>query len=129
MEHRQVDGIDAYNFPSDLLGHPLLVWMGDDYVQFVAAELLARFREQDAGTEMVAIKCEEQPKLLTSVDEQKGTVRGVVAEFNLQVLLLASSGQHWRLRGDGRFTADGLGQPGRASVTVGFEILSTEEVT
>ena len=127
MEQRQVDGIDAYGFPSDLLGHPLLAWMGGDYVRFVAAELRRRFQQQDAGSEMVAIKCEERPKLLTSADERTGTVRGVVAEFNLQVLLLASSGQHWRLRGVGRLSVVGLDQPGRPSVSVGFDIRSTEE--
>lgn len=128
MVQRQVDGIDAYNFPDELIGHPLLEWMGTDYVQFVVAELLRRFRQQDAGTEMVAINCEEPPKLLTSADESSGTVRGVVVEFSLQVLLLASSGQHWRLRGNGRFSAAGLDQPRRASVSVGFEVRSTEEV-
>jgi hypothetical protein len=128
VEQRQVDGIDTYNFPTDLLGYPLLAWMGDDYVQFVAAELLRRFRQQDVGSEIVAIKCEERPKLVTSADERTGTVRGVVAEFNLQVLLQAGSGQHWRLRGEGRFSASGLDQSGRASVTVGFEIRSTEKV-
>jgi hypothetical protein len=125
---RQVDGIDAYNFPDDLLGHPLLAWMGDDYVRFVADKLLRRFRQQDAGTEMVAIKCEERPELLTTAADRSGVVSGVVAVFSLQVLLLASSGQHWRLRGEGRFTASGLDQPGRASVVVGFEIRSTEGV-
>jgi hypothetical protein len=127
MEQRQIDGIDAYNFPTDFIGHPLLTWMGDDYVRFIAAELLRRFRQQDDGTEMLAIKCEERPKLLTSADERTGTVRGVVAEFNLQVLLRASNSQCWRMRGDGKFSAVGLDQPGRASVSVGFDIRSTEE--
>jgi hypothetical protein len=126
MEKRQAEGMDVYNFPTDLLGHPLLAWMGDDYVRFVAVELLRRFRNQDAGTEMLAIKCEELPKLVTSVHERTGAVRGVVVEFNLQVLLQASSGQCWRLRGDAKFSAVGLDQPGRASVSVGFDIRSRE---
>lgn len=128
MEQRQVDGIDTYNFPTDLFGHPLLAWMGDDYVRFVASELLRRFRQQDAGCEMVAIKSEERPRLRTIADERTGTVQSVTAEFNLQVLLLASSGEHWRLRGDGRFTATGLDQAERAPVTVGFDVQSAEEV-
>ena len=127
MELRQVEGIDVYNFPTDLHGHPLLGWMGDDYVRFVAAELLRRFRQQDVGSEMVAVKCEERPKFLTSADERTGAVLGVVAEFNLQVLLLASSGQHWRLRGDCKFSVVGLNQPRPASVSVEFDIRSTEE--
>jgi hypothetical protein len=61
MKQRQVEGIDTYNFPMDLLNHPLLVWRGRDYVRFVAVELLSRFRHQDAGIEMLAIKCERQP--------------------------------------------------------------------
>jgi hypothetical protein len=127
MEQRQVEGIDAYDFPADLLGHPLLAWMGGDYVRFIATELLRRFRQQDPGTEMLGIKCEGRPKLLTSAGERTGTVRGVVAEFNLQVLLRSSSGRCWRLRGDGRFSAAGLDRPGQASVSVGFDIRSTEE--
>jgi hypothetical protein len=127
MEKRQVNDIDAYNFPADLLGHSLLTWMGDDYVRFIAVELLQRFRRQDAGTEMLAIKCEDRPKVLTTADERTGTVRGVVVELDLQLLLQASNGQCWRLRGDGRFSAVGLDQPGRASVSVGFDIRSTEE--
>jgi hypothetical protein len=127
MDLRQVEGIDVYSFPADLLGHPLLAWMGDDYVRFIAVELLQRFRNQDAGTEMLGIKCENRPQLLTSVDARTGAVRGVVVEFNLQVLLQASSGRCWRLRGDAKFSAVGLDQPGRASVTVGFDIRSTEE--
>lgn len=65
---------------------------------------------------------------LTTADDRSGAVSGVIAVFSLQVLLLASSGQHWRLRGDGRFSASGLDQPGRATVAVGLEIRSTEEV-
>lgn len=127
MEQRQVEGIDAYNFPANLLGHPLLAWMGDDYVRFVATALLLRFREQDADTEMLAIKREDRPQFLTCADERTGTARGVVAAFNLQVLLRASNGQCWRLRGDGKFTADRLDRPGQAAVSVEFDIRSSEE--
>lgn len=122
-----MERVDAYGFPEELTGHPLLSWMGDDYVQYIAGELLHRFREQDAGTEMLAIKCEEQPRILTSLNERTNTVRGVVAIFNLQVLLQASNGQYWRLRGDGTFRAAGLHEPGQASVTVQFDLRSTEE--
>jgi len=45
MEHRQVDGIDCYNFPADLIGYPLLSWMGEDYARFIALELLKRFQQ------------------------------------------------------------------------------------
>ena len=127
MEQRQVEGIDAYNFPNDLHGHPMIGWMGDDYVRFIAVELFRQFRQQDVGAVLLAIKCEDRPKLLTSTDEITGTVRIVVAEMRLQVLLQASNGRCWRLRGDGKFSAFGLDQPGLTSVSVGFDIGSTEE--
>jgi hypothetical protein len=128
MEQRQVEGIDAYNFPVDLVRNPQLMWMGDDYVRFVAVELLRRFRQQDNGTDMLAIRCEAPPKLLTRVDESTGTLKGALAEFDLQILLQASDGRHWRLRGDGKFSADGLDEPGQTTVSVGFSIRSNEQV-
>ncbi len=128
MEHRQVEGIDAHNFPTNLLGHPLLAWMGDDYVQYIVTELLLRFQKQDPGTEMLGMKCEKAPQLLTSVHEPTGTVREVVAKFSLQILLQASDGRCWRLRGEAKFCAVGLDQPGSASTSVDFKIDSSEEV-
>lgn len=126
MEYRQVDGFDAYGFPEELVGHPLLAWMGEDYVRFVGDELMEKFRRQDADAELIALKCEQLPELSTSVDERSGVVRVVVAEFDLQVLLRASDGRHWRLRGDGKFTARDLDQKQKTSVTVGFNIRSNE---
>ena len=122
-----MEGIDAYGFPEELDGHSLLAWMGDDYVQYIAEELLERFQEQDAGTEMLAIKCEDLPRILTSLNEQTNAVRAVVAKFNLQVLLKASNGQHWRLRGDGIFRAAGLDEPGLPSTRVEFDVRLAEE--
>jgi hypothetical protein len=128
VEQRRVDGIETYGFPSDLLGHPLLTWMGADYLRFVMAELLQRFRQQDPGTEMLAVKCEAPPRLSTEAGQHTGTVRGVKAEFDLQVLLRASSGRRWRLRGIGNFGAADLDQPAGTSVSVGFNLRSAEEV-
>ncbi len=125
MDLRQVEGIDAYNFPADLLGHPLLVWMGSDYVQYIAAELLKRFQEQDPGTEMLAIKCEQRPDLTTTTTQ--GQVTGVVAEFKLQILLQASDKRCWRLRGDGRFCVANLHETTKTSTEIEFDIHSSEE--
>src|SRR5580692_7399374 len=100
MVQRQIEGIDTYGFPEDLLEHSLLAYMGDDYIRYITVELLKRFRQQDDNSEMLAIKCEERPQLLTRVDENTGTVQSIVVNFNLQVLLQASDGQYWRLRGD-----------------------------
>ena len=128
MQYRQVEGIDTDNFPDDLRGHPLLGWMGEDYVRFVAVELLARFRQQDARTEMLSIKCEDRPRVTTTAAEPSGTVRGVVLELPLQVLLQSSAGSYWRLKGEGRFAASGLGGPESPAVTVAFDVRSQEQV-
>src|SRR5437763_544590 len=114
MAYRQVDGIDTHDFPDDLLGHPLIGWMGDDYVQFIASELQRRFREQDAGSDLIAMKCEAFPIIETSALED-GTVRAVVTVFSLQLLIRASHGNHWRIRGGGMFRAEKLDQPGATS--------------
>ena len=128
MEHRQVDGIDAYGFPSDLRGNPLLGWMGDDYVRFIAIELLERFQSQDPETEMLAIKCESQPDVASGIEDGTGVVRRVTVKTELQVLLRSKSTVCWRLRGVGPFEAQGLHTPSHTAVTVGFEIQSTEQV-
>jgi hypothetical protein len=129
VEQRQVDGIDTYGFPRELLGHPQLVWMGEDYVQFIAAELLVGFRKNDPATEMLAMHCEQQPELSIRADERTGTAIGADATFSMQVLLQSSNGQCWRLRGDARFTADGLNQRDAAQVAVAFVIRSSEAVS
>ncbi|HAY22557.1 MAG TPA: hypothetical protein DCY27_10410 [Desulfobacterales bacterium] len=128
MEYRQVEGVDAYGFPADLVGHPLLLWMGEDYVRYVIEELLQGLRKQDPGTEMLVIQCDEKPQFETWVDKKTETVRGVEVEFKLQVLLQGSSGQYWRLRGNGRFRVDGLDHPGQWQGNTAFDILSSEEV-
>ena len=74
-----------------------------------------------------SVEGEELPRILTSLNDETNAVRGVVAKFNLQVLLKASNGQHWRLRGDGTFRAAGLDEPGLPSTRVEFELRSTEE--
>ena len=129
MEFRRVEGIDTYHFPPDLIGHPLLAWMGEDYVVYMALRLLERFREQDSGTEMLGIKCEGWPALSTRVSETTGEVVGMVAEVNLQILLRDSRKRPWRLRGLGRFTADNLEQGEGKATSVGFDVKSTEEAT
>lgn len=122
MTHRQIDGIDAYNFPEELDGHPLLRWMGDDYARFIAVELLARFREQDAGTDMLAMKCEGRPEMTTRVDDGTGSVVAVDVRVPLQILLRDTNNACWRLRGLGEFVSDNR----HPTVRVAFEIESSE---
>ena len=121
--------IDAYGFPDDLMEHPMLAWMGQDYVGYVAVELLKRFQEQSLATEMLAIKCEERPRLLTKVDDSTGVVLSVEAAFDLQILLRTLAGSCWRLRGDAKFTAISSDQPTKISKEITFDIRSNEEVT
>ncbi len=128
MEQRKVDGIDAYDFPPDLAGHPLLIWMGEDYLRFVTTELLRKFAEQDPGTQMVIIKCEAPPRLSTEADSATGVVRDVAVEFDLTMLLRSLSGRRWRLRGVGKFGAAGLDQPEGHTLTVAFDLRSAEEL-
>jgi hypothetical protein len=128
MEPRQVEGVDAYGFPADLQGYPLLLWMGEDYVRYIIEALLDGLRKQDPGTKMLVIQCDAEPQFSTSVDKKTETVRSVVAEFKLQLLLQGASGQYWRLRGNGRFRVDGLDQPGQWQGNTAFDILSSEEV-
>lgn len=128
VEQRKVDGIDAYGFPPDLAGHPLLTWMGEDYLRFVTTELLRKFAEQDAGTQMVIIKCEASPRISTEADSATGVVRDVAVEFDLTMLLRSLSGRRWRLRGVGKFGAAGLDQPEGHTLTVAFDLRSAEEV-
>jgi len=126
VTHRQVDGIDTYNFPDDLIGHPLLAWMGDDYAQYIAVELISRFRQQDGTTEMLALKCESRPELSTSVQDGTGTVIAVWVKVPLQLLLQDKDKDCWRLRGIGEFVADQLHLPNARTVRIGFDIESSE---
>ena len=118
--------IQAYGFGSELDSHPLLRWMGDDWVSFVALELLSEFRKQDPGTDLLAVKCEVPPELQTRADERSGTVTEVALRLSLQVLLRDSSGSAWRLRGVGEFTGRGLAGDEPPSHAVSFEIETTE---
>jgi hypothetical protein len=100
--------------------------MGDDYTQYIAAELLARFRKQDGHTEMLALKCESRPEVSTRVQDGTGTVTGVSVKVPLQLLLQDKDKDCWRLRGIGEFVADQLHLPNARTVRIGFDIESSE---
>ena len=128
MEHRQVDGIDAYNSPPDIGDNPLLGWMGDDYVKYIALTLLDRFHDQDAEAEMLGIKLENEPSLETVTREADNVVCQVGAGFELQVLLRSSSGEDWRLKGIATFVARELEQRNSTTVEVTFSIEHSEQI-
>src|SRR4051812_19441550 len=108
MSSPQIAEIELYDFPESLVGHPLLEWMGADYVQFIATELLLRFRDQNPGTLMLAMKCESHPDISTQVEEVTGTAREVAVRAALQITLQDKDGDRWRLQGTGTFTATRL---------------------
>ena len=127
MTHRQVDGIDLFNFPDDFRGEPLLAWMGDDYAKFIANELLERFRKQDDQTQMLGVKCESRPEIVTRVHEVTGKVSRVSLTARLQLLMRDRNDNYWRLRGIAELATASLGTNDGSS-TVGFEIESSEAV-
>ncbi|MGH2950092.1 MAG: hypothetical protein ACRDPC_28150 [Solirubrobacteraceae bacterium] len=108
----------AYGFPRDLDGHPLLAWMGEDWVSFVARELLAELRMQDAGTEMVGLACTGEPELATRV---AGTAMTAVSlRIPLQLRLRDGARAERVIEGTGAFG-------GPDPRTVALEIATPEE--
>lgn len=120
-------GVELYDFPGprDL---PQLGWLGPDYTLAVVSYLGTGLREQDAGTELIALKCEAPPQLEATV---KGGSRGVIsaqqARFDLQVLVRDGNGQHWRLRGRMTCTGERLDMDAPA-VGMAFDLASAEAV-
>src|SRR5919109_4891259 len=81
-------GVELYEFPAprDL---PQLGWLGPDYTSAVVSNLSAGLRKQDAGTELIAVKCEAQPQLEATVKGSgpRDVISGQQARFDLQVLV------------------------------------------
>jgi hypothetical protein len=125
---QQTEMVDIYDFPADLINYPLIAWMGDNYIRFIAVELLRRFQQQDAGAKLLAMKCESPPKFASRANEQTGAITQVVVDFDLQLLLKSSDGKSWRLRGISRFAAHALDQTQYPPIQVAFEMSSKEEV-
>jgi hypothetical protein len=98
-ELEQVLEVDTYGFPCDLLGHPLLSWMGSSHVEYVVRQLSAGLRKQDEGASLLGVKCQATPEMRTIVNENTGAVTSVTLSLALQVLIRSGSGVAWRLSG------------------------------
>lgn len=110
MRYEQPD-IELYDFPADEDTAQMLFWMGDDYTAYIAESLQNGFREQDPGTEVVALKCEAPPHFLASVRQDTGTVTAMTVAFKLQALVKDSAGGHWRLFLTAQYQAEHLDSP------------------
>jgi hypothetical protein len=60
------DGVELYEFPASR-DVPQLGWLGPDYTSTVGSNLGAGLREQDVGTELIAVKCGAPPQLEATV--------------------------------------------------------------
>ena len=98
--------ITAHQFPRNLDGHPLLAWMGPDWVDYIAQALHAEFPE------LTRIGCTGRPQMYTGAREG-GRVAWTRLAIPLQLLV---GEQH--LRGVGTFS-------GPDPREVGFELDTT----
>lgn len=108
----------AHGFPRDLDGHPPLAWMGEDWVSFVALQLLAQLRTQDPGTELLELWCTGPVDVETRAADS--AVSSMVVRIPLELRLRDGSGAEHVLSGIGTFG-------GPEPRTVGFEIETPEE--
>jgi hypothetical protein len=125
----QVNGIDTYGFPTELYTHPLLSWMGENYVDYVAQALIEQLRKQDAGTRLIAMKCEKPPELTTSLRGSAGHTNRVSLHIALQLLVQDTQATYWRLRGIAGFEYIDADDRAQQSVSVFFDLQNTEEAT
>ena len=121
-------GVELYDFPAPR-DVPQLSWLGPDYTSAVVSNLGAGLRRQDAGTELIAIRCEAPPQLEATVrgGGSRGVISGQRARLELQVLVRDGSGQAWRLRGQMTCTGQRLGTD-ESAVRVSFDLAGAEAV-
>jgi hypothetical protein len=122
------DGVELYEFPAPR-DVPQLSWLGPDYTSAVVSNLSAGLREQDAGTELIAVKCEAPPQLDATVKGSgpRDVISAQQARFDLQLLVRDGNGQHWRLRGRMTCTGHRL-DTDEPAVDVTFDLASAEAV-
>jgi hypothetical protein len=108
--------------PSERL--PQLRWIGPDYAAVLVHDLARGLLRQDPGTQIMGVRCDNEPTLRTSVD-LAGVVIGQDATFALQVFVRDGGGRLWRLRGRWTYVGRGLGTPS-PSVTHYWELFDLE---
>jgi hypothetical protein len=127
MNYIQVNGTDLHNFPDKEDVKKSLFWMGEDYLVYLLEGFTHQFKAQDAGTEIVAVKCEEEPEFSYVASNKDGKIHGVTVKFKLQFLLLAGNKQHWRLHGIARYAAKEL-HTEDPKIDLDFELERSEQV-
>ena len=121
-------GVELYEFPPPR-DVPQLGWLGPDYTSAVVSSLAAGLYEQDAGAELIAVKCEAPPELEATVKGSgpRNVISGQQARFDLQVLVRDGNGRHWRLRGRMTCTGERL-DTDEPTAGMTFDLASAEAV-
>jgi hypothetical protein len=103
---------------------PQLRWIGPNYVAVLVHDLTRGLLRQDPGTQIMGVRCEDEPILRKSVDPV-GVIRGQDATFALQVFVRDGGGRLWRLRGRWTYVGRDLGTA-TASLTHYWELFDLE---
>jgi hypothetical protein len=127
MNHIQVNGTDFHNFPGNEDVKKSLFWMGENYLSYLLKGFTGQFKTQDPGTEIVAVKCEEEPEFSYVASNKDGKIHGVTVKFKLQFLLLTGNKQHWRLHGAATYSAKGL-HTEAPQIDLDFDLERSEQV-
>lgn len=123
----EINGTDFHNFPDNEDVKKSLFWMGENYLVKLLEDFSVQFKKQDAGTTIVAVKSEAEPEFSYKASAKDGVIHGVNVTFKLQFLLLAGSGQHWRIQGICLYSAKEL-HTENSTIEMEFNLASAEAV-
>jgi hypothetical protein len=116
-------GLELLGFPpSERL--PQLRWIGPNYATVLVNDLARGLLRQDPGTQIMGVRCDDEPILRTSVDPF-GAILGQNATFALQVFVRDGCGRLWRMRGRWTYVGRDLGTSA-ASLTHYWELFELE---
>lgn len=103
---------------------PQLRWIGPNYAAVLVHDLTSGLLRQDPGTQVMGVRCDEEPVVHTSADVA-GVIRGQDVSFALQVFVRDGCGRLWRLRGRWTYVGRDLGTAA-ASLTHYWELFDLE---
>ncbi len=132
MEYQQINGTDFYNFPHTDRESRFLFWMGEDYLLYLQETFLTMFKRGDPLTELLSIKCEEDPQYQYSVTPPdistgKSLITAITVSFRLQFLLKGEGGVYWRLYGSSGFFGTEL-NTAHGKIAHNFKLEKTEKL-
>lgn len=127
MTHKTVRGIDIYDFPETDDIAKMLYWMGDNYINYIIDTFTEQLRKQDKLTEIIGIKCENDPVFETQVSATSNKIHTMKAQFLIQLLLKDGTGNHWRLYGMSQHLASDLDTKDPKIITE-FRLEKTEKL-